>query len=99
MFAKIRLTLSVCGLLSLLTACRAQAPSPSALPGDLPSQSLTATPTLADDSFTPQSSVGTQTGSSFDCQNIEEIPVEECQVLVTLYESGWSIARPALGMA
>lgn len=87
MFTKIRLTLSVFGLLSILAACSAQLPSPSALPSDLPSQDLAPPPTSADVPSTPQSSSGTQTGSSFDCQNIEDIPVEECQVLITLYES------------
>jgi len=58
---------------------------------------------LADVPSTPQSSAGTQTGVSFDCQNIEDIPVEECQVLVSLYEStdgdhwqdhtGWLVNR------
>ena len=78
MFSKIRLTLSVLGLLSILAACNAQAPSTP--PTDLPSQDLSPSPA-------PQSSAGTQAGSSFECQNIEDISVEECQVLVTLYEN------------
>ena len=79
MFTKIRLILSVLGLFSILAACSAPSPSSSAPPTDMP--------TLADVTSTPQSSAGTQTGSSFDCQNIEEISVEECQALVTLYET------------
>jgi uncharacterized protein YjbI with pentapeptide repeats len=96
MFAKIHLILSILGLLSILNACSSQPPSPSALPNDLPSQNLTVTPT-------PQSSAGMQTSSRFDCQMVEEIPVEECQVLVRLYENtdgdrwqdhtGWLVTR------
>jgi hypothetical protein len=59
----------------------------SCTPAATPSQSLAPTGTLADISSTPQAAAGTQTGLSFDCQNIQEIPVEECQALVALYKS------------
>jgi hypothetical protein len=36
---------------------------------------------------TPQRIAGTQTSLRFDCQKTQEIPVEECQALVALYES------------
>jgi hypothetical protein len=96
MLGKIHPILLVLGLISILAACSAQ--SPSTPLSDLPSRNFLPTPT-------PQSSAVTQTGSTFDCQNIEDISVEECQVLVTLYETtdgdhwldntGWLVDRTA----
>jgi hypothetical protein len=103
MFAKIRITLSIVGLLSILAACSAPSPSPSTLPTNLPGQHPIATATLTDVTSTPQSTAGSQTDSHFDCQNVGEIPVEECQALVALYNntngedwednSGWLVAE------
>jgi hypothetical protein len=79
MFAKTHITLSIFGLLAILAAC-----------SGVPTVDLaTSSPSTAvvDISSTPQSTAGTQTSLGFDCQNIQEIPVEECQALVALYES------------
>jgi hypothetical protein len=92
MLAKIRLTLSVFGLLGILAACStgssvgvATSPSSTTVTQDLvPTSTLTAISTA------PQGTAGMQTGLPslrFDCQNIREIPVEECQALVALYRS------------
>ena len=108
MLARIRITLSLFGLLSLLAAC--SAPSPSRLPTDLPGQNVIATATLTNVPSTPQSATSTQTGSSFDCQSVEDIPAKECQALVAFYHStngedwkdssGWLVTEPpAPGMA
>lgn len=97
MFAKIRTTLSIVGLLSILAACSAQSPSPATPPTDLPTAARTDVPS------TPQSTPTSQTDSRFDCQNVGDIPVEECQALVALYHStdgedwrdssGWLVAE------
>jgi hypothetical protein len=82
MFAKIRMTFSILGLIGILTACTAQPataeiviPTPSEAP-DVPSteESIPGTPT----SLSPVSS---------ECYEIQEITMEECQVLVAIYES------------
>ena len=80
MFAKIRMALSVIGLLSILAGCSGQStvdlatPSPAKIPDSSPGPQDTpnAQPSLAH--------------VSFDCQNIQEISVEECQALIALYE-------------
>lgn len=81
MFLKLRITLTLVGVLSLLAACGAPSPSPSTPPTDLPAAALTEV------GSTPQSASTSQTDSHFDCQNVEEIPVKECQALVALYHS------------
>lgn len=79
MFAKIRIIFSIFGLLSILTAC---ATSPAV-------EAETPRPSIAEAQITtaPQVGPGTQPGLSFDCQNSQEIPVQECQALLALYES------------
>jgi hypothetical protein len=79
MFTKLRLALLIFGLVGSLLACSPQAPLPSALPAGAP--------TATDVPSTPQSSAGTPTDSSFDCQAVEEIPVDECGALVRIFES------------
>jgi hypothetical protein len=97
MFAKLRIILSIFGLLGILAACSPVAPVDSA----------TALPSKVAESTSPPPSPST-TGSDpspapllFDCQEIQEIPLEECQALVALYEvtsgdnwadnSGWLV--------
>lgn len=81
MFARTRIILSAFWLLGMLAAC--SAPSPVDVATPLPSEVENVSPT-------PQDVASTETSPSpliFDCQKIQEIPAEECQVLVTLYES------------
>ncbi|HEY3473740.1 MAG TPA: hypothetical protein VGK56_03970, partial [Anaerolineales bacterium] len=81
MFARLRITLSVFWLLSMLAACSAPAPVDAATP--LPTEVEIVSPTA-------QGAPSTETSPSpgiFDCQSVQEIPAEECQVLVMLYQS------------
>jgi hypothetical protein len=89
MFAKILISLSVFGFLGILAACSAESPVDVATlpPSTTVTQDSAPTGTLAEVSSTPQGIAGTQARLSFDCRNIREIAVEECQVLVALYES------------
>ncbi|HKY54242.1 MAG TPA: leucine-rich repeat domain-containing protein [Anaerolineales bacterium] len=73
MFARIRIIFSVFGLISILTACGTSSAVEAVTP---------LSPTLeAPITVTPQA------GLSFDCQDSQEIPVEECQALLALYAS------------
>jgi Leucine-rich repeat (LRR) protein len=78
MFAKIRIVLLISGLLSTLVACISAPAVHQATP----------LPSTAESELSPIAAVaGTQSKLSFDCQKTREIPVEECQALVALYES------------
>ena len=81
MFQKLHVAFTLVGVLSLLTACSAPSPSASTPPMELPTAAWTGVPS------TPQSTPASQTDTRFDCQNVEDIPVEECQALVALYRS------------
>lgn len=89
MFAKILISLSVFGFLGILAACSAESTVDMATlpPSTTVTQDSVPTETLAEISSTPQGVAETQTSLSFDCQNIREIAVEECQALIALYES------------
>jgi hypothetical protein len=81
MFARARITLSAFWLVGMLAACSAPAPVDGATPLPTAVEMITATPGAVS---------GTETlpaPPAFDCQEVQDIPLEECQVLVTLYES------------
>jgi hypothetical protein len=78
MSARIRIFLSVIGLISILAAC---GPAPAVNTSPPPA-------TLeAEIASTPTNTTGTEMNVSFDCSNVQEIPLEECQALVAIYES------------
>src|SRR5512140_3553024 len=82
MFTKIRMTFSILGLIGILTACTAQ-PATAEIVIRTPSEA----PGI---SSMPDSIPGTPTGLSpvsSECNDIHEIPIEECQALVAIYKS------------
>jgi hypothetical protein len=93
MVTKILLT---CLVLALLAACNAPLPVDSVTPSPL---KVVASSHPPETSASPLPGV---TPASFNCGTIQEIPLEECQALVTLYEStngdswldptGWLVA-------
>ncbi|HSL47108.1 MAG TPA: hypothetical protein VK897_26960 [Anaerolineales bacterium] len=80
MFAKLRVILSVFGLLAVLTAC---GPAPALEPTSPPPSPV------AQSSPTPEATTIIEPGlvAGFDCQNVSDIPTEECQGLLALYAS------------
>jgi hypothetical protein len=81
MFTNLRLFLSVLAVLAVLAACSPVSPDIAATPS--PSTVLETSPTSQSTDATPPS----PGLAGFDCQNIQEISIEECQGLVALYES------------
>jgi hypothetical protein len=82
MFTKIHMTFSILGLIGILTACSAQ---PATVEIAIPSPSE-----APDISSMPESIPGTPTSrspASSECNGSHEIPLEECQALVAIYES------------
>ena len=81
MYAKIYTSLLVMALLGLLAGCGPAAPVDAVTPT---SPQMEASPSPPPATAEAQSSPASP---GFDCQNVQEISVEECQGLVALYEN------------